>query len=830
MAVADHNSAEWVDKIKEAALGKPLTVFPGVEITVSDGFHIIALFDVDRDRDYIVAFLGAIQIKPSEYGATTTSSKIGSYEVIEQILKWHGLPILAHIDSHKGAFKELRGNDLTSLFNKANYAAVETSTGDLPSGFDLAHGFTKSPTCYQASDNPDPIERTKHSEKGLGTNCSFFKLETPINLDGIKQCFIDPSVRIRKHGSRINQQYPHIISISASSGFISDQKILFHPGLNSIIGGKGVGKSLLIELIRFVFGQPSTIPIIADDHDSKIKKMLGELNSVAATFQMASGDIYEVKRTYKATSSEFEIKNISSGKKENYRICDFFPILAYSQTEIIEIAKDEGSQLKLIDGFIDHKKYLNAIDEIQSSLIENDRKMAECWNAKQNLEQCEKDRDTCIANISEIEKKLKIVGADLLIYKEHTELEEKKKYFENILDYLSKLQKDLTKHKHDLTKVLTPTIPLELNDSEIHDIYDTVNKIRNQSIDDINGRLQIVIDSITEITEKRKQWMEYYSEKEKAYLEIVASEDERKKDETKRKAFQEELNKAQCRLSQIQTLVSALEFTREERSKLLSELSNKFLEYYAARKQVFDQIQMRSNGRLRLNLHHMKNVKKYSAAIKKELHSNNIRSTEFDNIATNISPSEFISLVLNKDKDNLKIIGKITDSTAEKVIGLFHLEDKYEQLFSLEHNYYPEDVPEIQFKKPSGAYAPLNELSIGQKCTALLIVGLSDGTRPVIIDQPEDSLDITTVWEDISLKLRDAKDRRQFIVTTHNASVGVASDSDMFIEIRSTSKKATVNCWGGIEDKQAREAVLTNLEGGLFPINLRLQKYNLNHQ
>src|SRR2546427_9848750 len=49
IAITDHNTAEWIDQIKEAAKGK-LAVFPGVEITAAGGkegsIHIIAIFDV----------------------------------------------------------------------------------------------------------------------------------------------------------------------------------------------------------------------------------------------------------------------------------------------------------------------------------------------------------------------------------------------------------------------------------------------------------------------------------------------------------------------------------------------------------------------------------------------------------------------------------------------------------------------------------------------------------------------------------------------------------------------------------------------------------------
>jgi predicted metal-dependent phosphoesterase TrpH len=53
IAITDHNSGAWYDKVKEAAKGKSMTVFPGVEITVGDAhIHIIAILDTDkRTRD-----------------------------------------------------------------------------------------------------------------------------------------------------------------------------------------------------------------------------------------------------------------------------------------------------------------------------------------------------------------------------------------------------------------------------------------------------------------------------------------------------------------------------------------------------------------------------------------------------------------------------------------------------------------------------------------------------------------------------------------------------------------------------------------------------------
>ena len=108
---------------------------------------------------------------------------------------------------------------------------------------------------------------------------------------------------------------------------------------------------------------------------------------------------------------------------------------------------------------------------------------------------------------------------------------------------------------------------------------------------------------------------------------------------------------------------------------------------------------------------------------------------------------------------------------------------------------------------------------MGQKCTALVIIALSEGVWPIIIDQPEDALDIRTVWEDVSQKLRSNKTNRQFILTTHNNTVAVSSDTDMMIYLESDAVSAKLTCLGGIECAK-REAIEV-LEGGDIPYQLK---------
>lgn len=83
--------------------------------------------------------------------------------------------------------------------------------------------------------------------EGLGTHYSWFKLDE-INLEGLRQCFADPEVRIKVMGELNDYGYPRIDGMQiGGAGFLRHQSIKFHEGLNSVIGGKGVGKSLIVE-------------------------------------------------------------------------------------------------------------------------------------------------------------------------------------------------------------------------------------------------------------------------------------------------------------------------------------------------------------------------------------------------------------------------------------------------------------------------------------------------------------------------------------------------------------------------------------------------------
>jgi len=109
----------------------------------------------------------------------------------------------------------------------------------------------------------------------------------------------------------------------------------------------------------------------------------------------------------------------------------------------------------------------------------------------------------------------------------------------------------------------------------------------------------------------------------------------------------------------------------------------------------------------------------------------------------------------------------------------------------------------------------------------MLIMALSDGTMPVVIDQPEDSLDIRSVWDDMCQKIRSGKERRQFVFTTHNASLAVASDSDKFLVMEGNATRGRVVFSGSMDHDPVSDEVLKYLEGGPDTYRMKSLKYDV---
>lgn len=124
-------------------------------------------------------------------------------------------------------------------------------------------------------------------------------------------------------------------------------------------------------------------------------------------------------------------------------------------------------------------------------------------------------------------------------------------------------------------------------------------------------------------------------------------------------------------------------------------------------------------------------------------------------------------------------------------------------------------------------YKSLNELSKGQKATALLLMLLIDATTPLFIDQPEDNLDNRFVFDEIVPRLRQLKGQRQLVMSTHNANVPVLGDADLVVAMECVDNTGCVaeGGVGSLDDEGVRRLTGILLEGGQAAFAARQHLY-----
>ena len=120
------------------------------------------------------------------------------------------------------------------------------------------------------------------------------------------------------------------------------------------------------------------------------------------------------------------------------------------------------------------------------------------------------------------------------------------------------------------------------------------------------------------------------------------------------------------------------------------------------------------------------------------------------------------------------------------------------------------------FKKIKVLYdnRPIENSSFGQRCTAVLVILLLLGNNPIIIDEPEAHLDSLLISNYLVEVIKDKKQNRQIIFATHNANFVINGDADLIHILDIDEKTSTTSITSTtIENDKTRERLIS-LEGG----------------
>ena len=150
------------------------------------------------------------------------------------------------------------------------------------------------------------------------------------------------------------------------------------------------------------------------------------------------------------------------------------------------------------------------------------------------------------------------------------------------------------------------------------------------------------------------------------------------------------------------------------------------------------------------------------------------------------------------------------------------------QLEALELEHQVDIFLNVAHSQSEPNYRPLDKLSTGQQCTAILHLLLLENSDPLIMDQPEDNLDNAFIAERIVSELRSAKTSRQFLFATHNANIPVFGDAEWIGVFSANEDGGSLKSedQGSIDVPKIRDQVANILEGGRDAFIQRKEKYD----
>ncbi len=196
--------------------------------------------------------------------------------------------------------------------------------------------------------------------------------------------------------------YHRLKSLEVVGGFLDGMRLDFSDGLNCLIGGRGTGKTTVLEFIRYAL---AALPEGEDrrpmrkEIENLVRSNLGG-GRIQLAIETKEGLSYLVNRTLgedpEVSTPDGKTTGISLGQGA------FFSADIYSQNQIEGIANNPRFQLVLIDSFIEQQ-----VAEIEVRLQALDRKLSDNAAEILRVERDVAELEEGLGELPTVEEKLK---------------------------------------------------------------------------------------------------------------------------------------------------------------------------------------------------------------------------------------------------------------------------------------------------------------------------------------------------------------------------------------------------------------------------------------
>ena len=835
LAITDHDDVGGVPAFRAAAKGTSVRVFPGFEVASSEGIHVLCIYPRNESQEQLNQHLGAFDI-------TEGLSQLRFIEVVETVRKHGGVAIAAHVTSSQGLFKKLDGRSLIAAWQCEDLLAIQIpkDIDGLPvlerkiARNELPHYRRPFRTDNQAVAVVNAKDVVTADDLADPAATCWIKM-SDVTVESLRQAFLDPASRIRLNSDSEPEPHTEFLSMRWDGGFLDGTEFRLNENLNVLVGGRGAGKSTVIESLRYLLD----LKPIGADAEQAHKGIVGEVLrpgtkvSLRVRSHRPSSAIYRIERI---------VPNPPIVRHDSGEVSNLHPhqILAgaevYGQTEISEIAKSPEKLTALLARFVDVEPDSAPDQSTQNRAAERDRQRDALADNRRAIVQVAKelaDVDERLGSLPGLEETLgryRQAGLEerlrerSLIVREEALLGSIPERLEPFQEALQQLEQSLPIDRTFLSERALEDLPgaglIRPADQALAHLGERLSAL----VHDLNAALR---EADARIGEIRAKWSTRKDAVEEAFQGILR---ELKQSAVDGQAFIRLRGDIE-RLRPLRERQSTLQRAEREhvarRQALLAEWEDLQAKDGLRLERAAQKVSARLSGRVRVEVRTAADRARLFEFMRERIGGQLKDTIEKLDAAPALSLRHFAAKCREGGAALQKAYG-LTPTQARRIADAGNA--VFMEIEELELD--PTALVSLNVSATDDAdWQRLENLSKGQKATAILLLLLLESRAPLVIDQPEDDLDNRFIAESVVPRMREEKRNRQFVFSTHNANIPVLGDAEMILGMTATGEAAKgrgrvpIKHMGSIDAPEVRRVVEELLEGGRDAFERRRRRY-----
>jgi energy-coupling factor transporter ATP-binding protein EcfA2 len=877
VAVTDHNTGEWIDKLKaayadmklKADAGIPpagfreINLFPGVEISVQGGFHLLAIFDPSATSQTISDLLARV-----DYGGTRGDSdgvtREGAAKVVAHIIAAGGMAIPAHVDGPKGLLQMELGTrkcllDTTTVkqvLQEAGILALEWTA------FNSSKPVVLDEMKFQFA---SVVGSDCHNFQGRavpGSRYTWVKMTKP-SFEGLRLALLDgQEVSVRRSDESIgfapfNTPEHFIESIEIHNARYMGRgklpvKLRLNPYFNALIGGRGTGKSTIVHALRLAYRRENDLSSTSESGQTfsrfnKVAKNRSDDGGLQANTAIQvqvqrdgmpyhlvwqQGGESDVVKEWDAPTASFKSSTSQAVTEQR------FPLSVFSQGQIAALAGDSQQELlKVIDNAAGTQSQHEMFEEAKRAFLAaraQMRELASKLQGRESLSLALQDTRRKLARFEEADH-----AAVLTSYQRTSrQKQELVRLFEASAELANRL-------KENAADVVPEELPYELFDTEADTSALELVKALDKAIDNARQEIERTAATLQKSGKVLREeleaslWFARIGAAKTAYDKLKTDlQQTGVNDPSEYGRLLQEKQRLETELKRLESLQKQHEDLREKAEAIMEQLQTA-RRLISDQRSAFLQATLQGNSFVRIKLiPYSRDALSIERTLRELLGvAEGKYMDDLYQLQEGASPKGLVADLLEV-VDFIEVPGSGETSTFESALltqktrlaaacnGKAEFGARFNKFLKAEADkrlefidhilcWFPEDGLQVEYSRKGDGkdFQSIGQASGGQRAAAMLAFLLAYGNEPLVLDQPEDDLDNHLIYGLVVQQIRSNKLRRQLIIVTHNPNIVVNGDAEL-IHVLDFNNQCQVKQTGSLQDQAMRREVCQVMEGG----------------